>query len=92
MGRVVITHSTYIDGLIPVLKKLAANKNIKTVTPAIISKVKGRSSKLIIRLSVKTISGFKAIARKGQSAQEIFISTDLGKDELKKLLTLCEDN
>ena len=92
MGRVVITHSTYIDGLIPVLKKLAANKNIKTVTPATISKAKGRSPKLIIRLSIKTISGFKAIARKGQSAQEIFISTDLGKDELKKLLTLCEDN
>jgi len=92
LGRVVITHSTYIDGLIPVLKKLAANKNIKTVTPATISKAKGRSPKLIIRLSIKTISGFKAIARKGQSAQEIFISTDLGKDELKKLLTLCEDN
>ena len=86
MGRIVITHSTYIDGLIPVLKKLALNKSIKTITPASISKVRGRSSKLVIRLSVNTISGFKAIARKGQSAQEIFISTDLGKDELKFLL------
>ena len=86
MGRIVITHSTYIDGLIPVLKKLALNESIKTITPATISKVRGRSSKLVIRLSVNTISGFKAIARKGQTAQEIFISTDLGKDELQFLL------
>ena len=86
MARIVITHSTYIDGLIPVLKKLALNKSIKTITPASISKVRGRSSKLVIRLSVNTISGFKAIARKGQTAQEIFISTDLGKDELQFLL------
>ena len=88
MGRLVLNHSTNIEGLVPILKKLALNINIKTVTPAIISKVRGRSSKLIIRLSVKTISGYKAIARKGQTAQEIFISTDLSKDELKNLLDL----
>ena len=62
------------------------NINIKTVTPAIISRAKGRTPKLIIRLSVKTINGYKAIARKGKTAQEVFISTDLSKDELNKLL------
>ena len=86
MGRVVLNHSTNIEGLITVLQKLASNINIRTVTPAIISRVKGRSSKLIIRVSVKTINGYKAIARKGKMAQEVFISTDLSKDELKKLL------
>ena len=86
MGRVVLNHSTHIEGLIPVLNKLALNINIKTVTPAIISKAKGRTSKLVIRVSVKTINGYKAIARKGKTAQEVFISTDLSKDELKKLL------
>ena len=86
MGRLVITHSTYIDGLIPILKKLSLNKSVKTITPATISKVRGRSSKLKIRISVKTISGFKAIARKGQTAQEIFISTNLSKDALQSLL------
>ena len=91
MGRLVSNHSTNIEGLIPVLEKLSLNVNIKTVTPAIISRVRGRSSKLIIRLSVKTISGFKAIARKGRTAQEIFISTDLSKDELKKLLDNCNN-
>ncbi len=86
MGRVVITHSTYIEGLIPILKKLASNERIKTITPAIISKVRGRSSKLIIRISVITIGGYKAIARKGQSAQEIFITTDMNIDELRYLV------
>jgi hypothetical protein len=86
LGRLVINHSTNIEGLIPVLQKLALNSNIKTITPAVISRARGKSSKLIIRLSVKTINGYKAIARKGKSAQEVFISTDLGKDELKKII------
>ena len=86
MGRLVLNHSTNIDGLIPILKKLALNINIKTVTPAVISKVRGRSSQLIIRLSVKTINGYKAIARKGKTAQEVFISTDLSKEKLKQII------
>ena len=86
MGRLVLNHSTNIEGLVPILQKLALNVNIKTVTPAVISRVRGRSSKLTIRLSVKTINGYKAIARKGKTAQEVFISTDLSKDELKKII------
>ena len=86
MGRLVLNHSTNIEGLIPILQKLALDINIKTITPAVISRVKGKSSRLIIRLSVKTINGYKAIARKGKTAQEVFISTDLSKDELKKII------
>ena len=86
MARLVLNHSTNIEGLIPVLQKLALNTNIKTITPAVISRVRGRSSKLILRLSVKTINGYKAIARKGQTAQEVFISTDLCKEELNNIL------
>ena len=88
MGRLVLNHSTNMQGLIPILQKLVRNKNIKTVTPAVISKAKGRSSKLIIRLSVKTINGYKAIARKGKTAQEVFISTDLSKEELKEIIDI----
>ena len=86
MGRLVLNHSSNIEGLIPLLQKLALDINIKMVTPAAISRVKGRSSRLVIRLSVKTINGYKAIARKGKTAQEVFISTDLSKDELKKII------
>ncbi len=92
MGRLVLNHSTNIDGLIPILKKLALNINIKTITPAVISKARGRSSKLTIRLSVKTINGYKAIARKGTTAQEVFISTDLSKDDLKKIIDNYSSN
>ena len=88
MGRLVLNHSTNIEGLIPILQKLALNNNVKTITPAVISRVRGRTSKLIIRLSVKTINGYKAIARKGKTAQEIFISTDLSKDELEDMLEI----
>ena len=92
MGRLVLNHSTNIEGLIPILQKLALNVNIKTITPAVISKVRGRTSKLEIRLSVKTINGFKAIARKGRTAQEVFISTDLSKDELKEIIDTYNRN
>ena len=88
MGRLVLNHSSNIEGLVPILQKLALNNNIKMITPAAISRVRGRSSKLIIRLSVKTINGYKAIARKGKTAQEIFISTELSKDELKQIIDI----
>ena len=86
MGRLVSNHSTNIEGLIPILQKLALDINIKTITPAVISRVKGKSSRLIIRLAVKTINGYKAIARKGKTAQEVFISTDLSRNELKMII------
>ena len=88
MGRLVLNHSSNIEGLIPILQKLANNLDIKTITPAVISRVRGRSSKLTIRLSVKTINGYKAIARRGKTDQEVFISTDLSKDELKEIIDL----
>ena len=88
MGRLVLNHSTNIEGLIPILQKLALNVKIKTITPAVISRARGRSAKLIIRLSIKTINGYKAIARKGKTAQEVFISTDLSKDELKRIIEI----
>ena len=88
MGRLVLNHSTNIEGLIPILQKLALNINVRTITPGVISRARGRSSKLVLRLSVKTISGYKAIARKGKTAQEVFISTDLSKDELKKIIDI----
>ena len=92
MGRLVLNHSSNIEGLIPLLQKLALNINIKTVTPAVISRVRGKSSNLTIRLSVKTINGFKAIARKGRTAQEVFISTDLSRDELKQIIDIYNNN
>lgn len=84
MGRVVITHSTYIDGLIPWLKRLSLDKEIRTITPGVINRVKGQCPLLTIRVSVKTLSGYKLVARVARSAQEVFVVTEMSKEELIK--------
>ena len=89
MGRLVITHSTYVEGLIPWLKLLAKDPEIQTITPGVISRVRGRSSDLQLRGSIPVTGGFKVLARKGTSAQEVFVVTQLGKDELLKRINIC---
>ena len=86
MGRLVITHSTYIEGLIPRLRSLAKEQGIKTVTPGIMFKSKGKSIGLTIRISKTIDKGFKLIAKKGTMGQEIFVVSYLDKDQfLNKL-------
>ena len=86
MGRVVITHSTYVEGLIPWLKSLAKETAIQTITPAVISRVRGRSPMLELRVSIPIRGGYKLVARKGSSAQEVFVITELGKGQLQTVL------
>ena len=83
MGRVVITHSTYLEGLIPVLKELASLPGIDTVTPAVICRVKGRSPRLRLKISTPITGGFKVMARRGSSAQEVFVITSWPHDQLQ---------
>ena len=86
MGRVVITHSTYVEGLIPWLKSLAKETAIQTITPAVISRVRGRSPMLELRVSIPIRGGYKLVARKGSSAQEVFVITELEKGQLQRVL------
>ncbi len=86
MGRVVITHSTYVEGLIPLLRRLAAQPDIDTVTPAVISRVKGRAPVLRLRVSAPISGGHKVLARRGSTAQEVFVVTDLSHDQLQARL------
>ena len=65
MGRLVITHSTYVEGLIPWLKVLARDPEIQTITPGVIARVRGHSSGLQLRVSIPVTGGFKVLARKG---------------------------
>jgi hypothetical protein len=91
MGRVVITHSTYIEGLIPLLKRLADHPGIDTVTPAVISRVRGRSQGLRLRVSTPITGGHKLVARRGSSAQEVFVVTDWSRDRLQEQLDRLTD-
>ena len=83
MGRVVITHSTYIEGLIPLLKALAEDPCIGTVTPAVISRTRGRMPQLSLRVTTPITGGHKVNARRAGSAQEVFVITSLDRLELQ---------
>ena len=84
MGRLVHTHSTYVKGLIELLKRLAKENGIYTITPGVISRVRGHKEKLKITITRETIGGYKLIARKGRSAQEVYITTKYDQDELRE--------
>jgi hypothetical protein len=84
MGRVVITHSTYVEGLIPLLRKLALHPQVDTITPAVISRVRGRSQGLRLRISAPLTGGWKLLARRGSSAQEVFLTTSLDREALQR--------
>ncbi|MEM9215169.1 MAG: DUF2103 domain-containing protein [Cyanobacteria bacterium P01_F01_bin.150] len=82
-GRLVWNHSTHLPGLIPILKRLIQCDGIRTVTPAVIKTVRSNAQKFRIKVSVPIQGGFKLIARKGKTAQEVFIVTDLSQKELE---------
>ena len=86
MGRVVVTHSTYIPGLLKVLKKLAAVEGVATCTPAVIRHGGAHCQTFQLRITtpLQQGKGFKAIARKGHLSQEVFITTHLEKAVIQK--------
>tara|TARA_Y100001968_G_C19414878_1_gene748448 strand:+ start:937 stop:1239 length:303 start_codon:yes stop_codon:yes gene_type:complete len=86
MGRLVQNHSTHIEGLIKWLKKLAESEDIKTITPASLSKTNGRGEKLVLKITIKTNEGFKLLARKGKLVQEVFIVTNMDEKEVNELM------
>ncbi len=66
----------------PWLLELSKDKKVQTVTPGEIRKTNGRSEQLIIKVSTTIQGGFKLLARKGNSVQEVFVVTSAGKEEL----------
>lgn len=85
-GRLVWNHSTHIPGLIPVLERLSQCAGVGTVTPAVIKRVKSHSPHLKLKVSVPIQGGFKLIARKGKTVQEVFILTELSQDKLTEAI------
>lgn len=82
-GRLVLTHSTHIPGLISILERLTRNPGIQTITPGVIGRVRGHSPQLKLRISVPIRGGFKLLARQGKTVQEVFIITTLSQEELE---------
>ncbi len=82
-GRVVWNHSTHLPGLIPILEKLTKVPGVSTITPAVIGSARSNAPAMTIKVSVPIRGGFKLIARKGKTFQEVFVLTRLSREELE---------
>ena len=85
-GKLKVEHSI-IDGLRPVLERLLReNSNIRSVIPGVIRPVRDAKGDPVIRVTVPTTNGWKAIALSAGARQELFFSTDLAKEDLEKCI------
>ncbi|MBW4519186.1 MAG: DUF2103 domain-containing protein [Scytolyngbya sp. HA4215-MV1] len=85
-GRLVRNHSTHVAGLIPILERLTEQPGITTITPGVISPVRGNIPQLQLKVSVPIRGGFKLLARKGKTVQEVFILTSLEQESLERAI------
>ncbi|MFE4104715.1 DUF2103 domain-containing protein [Almyronema epifaneia] len=90
-GRLVWNHSTHIPKLIPVLEKLLASGNIRTITPGEIKTTRSHVPKLQIKVSVPIRGGYKLIARKAKAVQEVFVLTTLDQISLEAAIAQVLD-
>jgi hypothetical protein len=58
----------------------------------VISRVRGRSPGLRLRVSTPITGGHKLVARRGGSAQEVFVVTSLEKQTLQEMLDRLIDS
>jgi hypothetical protein len=81
--RLKVEHSI-IDNVRGILEELLkANPAIRSVIPGVIRPVRNARGKVKVRITVPTQNGWKAIALSAGARQELFISTDLGKEEIE---------
>lgn len=85
-GRLKVEHSI-IDGLRPVLQRLLEqNPEIRSIIPGVIRPVRDARGEPVIRVTVPTANGWKAIALSAGARQELFVSTALSKESLEELI------
>src|SRR5271155_2031502 len=85
-NKLKIEHSI-IDGLRPVLERLLReNAGIRSIIPGVIRQVRDAKGDPVIRITVPTTNGWKAIALSAGARQELFISTNLSKDQLEQAI------
>ena len=92
MGRIVQTHSTYIEGLIKWINSIAPTEGIQTITPGVISKTSSKKEILTLKITRGTKEGFKLTARKAKSVQEVYIVTSLQREVLEKIIIQTNPN
>src|ERR1700747_2441516 len=76
---------TIIDGVRGILETLLeATPEIRSVIPGVIRPVRDAKGKVRVRITVPVQNGWKAIALSSGARQELFISTSLSEQELKR--------
>jgi len=80
-GKLKIEHSI-LDDLRPVLERLVARDEIRSIIPGVIRPVRDAKGQVKIRITVPTQNGWKAIALANGARQELFISTAMTEAEL----------
>jgi hypothetical protein len=84
--RLKIGHSI-IDGVRGILEELlAATPAIRSIIPGVIRPVRDARGKVKVRVTVPTQNGWKAIALSAGARQELFISTDMTKEDVERAL------
>lgn len=85
-NKLKVEHSI-IDGVRDVLEKLlAGNPEIRAVIPGVIRPVRDARGKVQVRVTVPTQNGWKAIALSAGARQELFVSTNLSREDLELAL------
>jgi hypothetical protein len=90
-GKLKVEHAI-LDGLRPLLAKLLAqNPAVRSVIPGVIRPVRDAKGPPKIRVTVPTTNGWKGIALSDGARQELFISTDLSKDDLEQAIRVAAE-
>ena len=86
-ARLVLTHSTHVEGLIEALRRVP-HSDCSTLVPGRISFVKGsgKGGGLTLRVTVPVPGGHRVLAQRGTSLQEVFATTHLSKEALHTVL------
>jgi Predicted metal-binding protein (DUF2103) len=85
-GKLKVEHAI-LDGIKKFLEILVReNPAIRSIVPGVIRPVRDAKGPARIRLTVPTSNGWKAIALSDGARQELFISTELGKEELERAI------
>lgn len=81
-GKLKIEHSI-IDGVRSCMERLLEDHAIRSVIPGVIRQVRDARGAVKIHVTVQTTNGWKAIALSAGARQELFISTELSKEQLE---------
>jgi hypothetical protein len=86
-GRLKVEHSI-LDGLRSILERLLDDNPaaIRSIIPGVIRPVRDARGEIKIHVTVPTTNGWKAIALSAGARQELFISTNLPKDQLEQAI------